>query len=57
YDSSYQNITSLCYDPKKVKSKPSSKAKNAIEKDEKIKLQKGIVVKYLLKLGELEGDH
>src|ERR1043165_6276652 len=40
-----------------VKSKSSKKPKCAIGKDEKIKLQKGIAVRYLLKAGELEGDH
>src|SRR6266542_738245 len=40
-----------------VESKPSKKPKRAIGKDEKIKLQKGTVVRYLLKAGELEGDH
>ncbi|GBC36908.2 hypothetical protein RIR_jg29144.t1 [Rhizophagus irregularis DAOM 181602=DAOM 197198] len=41
----------------KVESKPSRKAKCAIGKDEEIKLQKGTAVRYLLKPGELEGDH
>jgi hypothetical protein len=40
-----------------VESKPSKKLKRAIEKDEKIKLQKDTAVRYLLKAGELEGDH
>ena len=40
-----------------VESKPSRKAKRAIGKDEEIKLQKGTAVRYLLKLGELKGDH
>ncbi|POG69266.1 hypothetical protein GLOIN_2v1777358 [Rhizophagus irregularis DAOM 181602=DAOM 197198] len=40
-----------------VESKPSRKAKRAIGKDEEIKLQKGTAVRYLLKPGELEGDH
>ncbi|UZO01663.1 uncharacterized protein OCT59_020174 [Rhizophagus irregularis] len=40
-----------------VESKPSKKPKRAIGKDEKIKLQKGTAVRYLLKAGELEGDH
>src|ERR1044072_9823027 len=40
-----------------VESKPSKKAKRAIGKDEEIKLQKGTTVRYLLKPGELEGDH
>ena len=40
-----------------VESKPSKKPKHAIGKDEKIKLQKGTAVRYLLKAGELEGDH
>ncbi|CAB5372934.1 unnamed protein product [Rhizophagus irregularis] len=40
-----------------VESKPSKKPKRAIEKDEEIKLQKGTAVRYLLKAGELEGDH
>ena len=30
---------------------------HAIGKDEKIKLQKGIAVRYLLKAGELEKDY
>ena len=33
------------------------KAKRAIGKDKEIKLQKGTAVRYLLKAGELEGDH
>src|SRR5437763_13839683 len=41
----------------KVESKPSRKAKRAIGKDKKIKLQKGIAVRYLLKLSELKEDH
>src|SRR5271154_3919779 len=40
-----------------VESKPSRKTKRAIGKDEEIKLQKGTAVRYLLKSGELEGDH
>ena len=40
-----------------VKLKPSSKAKWAIGRYEEIKLKKGMVVRYLLKPGELEGDH
>ena len=40
-----------------VESKPSKKPKCAIGKDEEIKLQKGTAVRYLLKAGELEGDH
>ncbi len=40
-----------------VESKPSKKPKRAIRKDEEIKLQKGITVRYLLKAGELEEDH
>ena len=40
-----------------VESKPSKKPKRAIGKDEKIKLQKGTAVRYLLKAGELKGDH
>ena len=40
-----------------VESKPSKKAKRTIGKDKKIKLQKGMAVRYLLKSGELEGDH
>ena len=40
-----------------VESKPSKKPKRAIGKDEKIKLQKGTAVRYLLKTGKLEGDH
>src|SRR5271168_1212945 len=42
---------------KEVESKPSKKAKRAIGRYEEIKLQKGIAVRYLLKPGELEGDH
>src|SRR2546429_7201902 len=42
---------------KEVESKPSRKAKRTIGKDEEIKLQKGTAVRYLLKPGELEGDH
>jgi hypothetical protein len=42
---------------KEVESKPSKKAKRTIGKDEKIKLQKDMAVRYLLKPGELEGDH
>src|SRR5436190_11217561 len=42
---------------KEVESKPSKKPKRAIGKDESIKLQKGMAVRYLLKPGELEGDH
>src|SRR6266480_4767643 len=40
-----------------VESKPSSKAKRAIGRHEEIKLKKGTVVRYLLKPGELKGDH
>src|SRR6266480_171959 len=40
-----------------VESKPSKKPKRAIGKDEEIKLQKGTAVRYLLKAGELKGDH
>ncbi len=40
-----------------VESKSSKKPKRTIRKDEKIKLQKGTAVRYLLKAGELEGDH
>ena len=40
-----------------VESKPSSKAKRAIGRYEEIKLKKGTAVRYLLKPGELEGDH
>src|SRR5436190_1105577 len=40
-----------------VESKPSSKAKRAIGRYEEIKLKKGMAVRYLLKLSELEGDH
>jgi len=40
-----------------VESKPSSKPKWAIGRYEEIKLKKGIAVRYLLKPGELEGDH
>ena len=42
---------------KEVESKPSKKPKYTIGKDEKIKLQKGTMVRYLLKVGKLEGDH
>src|SRR5436189_6091262 len=40
-----------------VESKPSKKSKRPIGKDEEIKLQKGTAIRYLLKAGELEGDH
>ena len=40
-----------------VESKPSSKAKRAIGRHEKIKLKKSTAVRYLLKPDELEGDH
>jgi hypothetical protein len=40
-----------------VESKPSSKPKRAIGRHEEIKLKKGTAVRYLLKSGELEGDH
>src|SRR3954447_26571438 len=40
-----------------VKSKPSSKAKRAIGRHEEIKFKKGTAVRYLLKSGELKGDH
>ena len=40
-----------------VESKPSNKAKRAIGRHEEIKLKKGIAVTYLLKLGELKGNH
>ena len=40
-----------------VESKPSKKLKRAIRKDEEIKLQKGTAVRYMLKAGELKGDH
>src|SRR5207245_7354621 len=40
-----------------VVSKPSKKAKHAIGRYEEIRLKKGTVVRYLLKQGELEGDH
>src|SRR3954469_13565449 len=40
-----------------VVSKPSKKAKRAIGRYEEIRLKKGIAVRYLLKPGELEGDH
>ena len=40
-----------------VESKPSSKAKQAIGRYEEIKLKKGTAVIYLLKPGELKGDH
>ena len=36
---------------------PSKKAKRAIERYEEIRLKKGTAVRYLLKSGELEGDH
>ena len=42
---------------KEVESKPFKKAKRTIGKDKKIKLQKGMAVRYLLKPGELKGDH
>ncbi len=42
---------------KEVVSKPSKKAKRAIGRYEEIRLKKGTAVRYLLKLGELEGDH
>ncbi len=42
---------------KEVESKPSSKAKRAIGRHEKIKLKKGTMVRYLLKSGKLKGDH
>ncbi|CAG8812880.1 8676_t:CDS:1, partial [Dentiscutata erythropus] len=41
---------------KEVKSKPSIKPKRESGKNE-IKLKKGTAVRYLLKPGELEGDH
>jgi hypothetical protein len=40
-----------------VESKSSSKAKRAIGRYEEIKLKKGTAIRYLLKPGELEGDH
>src|ERR1043165_8857387 len=40
-----------------VESKPSSKIKRAIGRYEEIKLKKSIAVRYLLKPGELKGDH
>src|SRR3954452_15480152 len=40
-----------------VVSKPSKKAKHAIRRYEEIRLKKGTAVRYLLKPGELEGDH
>ena len=40
-----------------VESKPSSKAKRAIRGHEEIKLKKGTAIRYLLKPGELKGDH
>src|SRR5437588_794058 len=40
-----------------VVSKPSKKAKHAIGRYEEIRLKKGTAVRYLLKPGELEGDH
>src|SRR5437763_6963816 len=40
-----------------VVTKPSKKANRAIGRYEEIRLKKGTAVRYLLKLGELEGDH
>src|SRR5947207_14343225 len=40
-----------------VELKSSSKAKRAIKRHEEIKLKKGTAVRYLLKPGELKGDH
>src|SRR5277367_3254869 len=40
-----------------VESKPSRKARRSIGRHEEIKLKKGTAVRYLLKPGELEGDH
>src|SRR6266480_6426173 len=40
-----------------VESKPSNKAKRAIGGHEEIKLKKGTAIRYLLKPGELKGDH
>src|SRR5436305_6216356 len=40
-----------------VVSKPSKKAKRAIGRYKEIRLKKCTAVRYLLKLGELEGDH
>ncbi|CAB4476468.1 unnamed protein product [Rhizophagus irregularis] len=40
-----------------VESQPSSKPKRAIGRYEEVKLKKGMTVRYLLKPGELEGDH
>src|SRR3954451_19741230 len=40
-----------------VELKPSSKAKRAIGGHEEIKLKKSTAIRYLLKPGELEGDH
>src|SRR5947199_10268432 len=40
-----------------VVSKPSKKAKRAIERYEEIRLKKDTAVRYLLKPGELKGDH
>ncbi len=40
-----------------VELKPSSKAKRAIGRYEEIKLKKGTAVRYMLKLGKLEGDY
>ena len=40
-----------------VELKPSSKAKRAIGGHEEIKLKKGTAIRYLLKPGELKGDH
>ncbi len=42
---------------KEIISKPSKKAKHAIGRYEEIRLKKDTAVRYLLKLGELEGDH
>ena len=42
---------------KEVESKPSKKPKYTIGKEENIKLQKGTIVRYLLKVGKLEADH
>ncbi|CAB5393390.1 unnamed protein product [Rhizophagus irregularis] len=40
-----------------VESQPSSKPKRVIGRYEEVKLKKSMMVRYLLKPGELEGDH
>ncbi len=42
---------------KEVMSKPSKKAKHAIERYKEIRLKKDTAIRYLLKSDELEGDH